>query len=408
MKILEFFRLSISNLGHRQFRVFFTMIGIFIGITAVVAIISLGQGLQVAINEQFNELGTDKVFVQPGSGGAFSVAGNSSKLTEDDLRVIERTLGVQDIVGMGWKTSKVTRKDQDVFVLVMGYDLVKSSDLWNDMQKNNIEEGRLLEKDDTYGAFVGYNWGQEEKLFKRGANLGDKFIINGVDFKILGIQEDMGNSNDNNQVQISAEAYENVFGERIEDDYQWIVARVAEGVDPLIVADRIKKDLRRSRDVDEGDEDFQIQTAEEFLDSFNDILMIVNVVIVGIAAISLLIGGIGIMNTMYTAVVERTQEIGIMKAIGARNTDILSIFLIESGILGLVGGLVGVIIGLGISKAIEIFGALYIGTIYLRFWWSWELILGALAFTFILGMIAGFLPAYQASKQQAVDSLRYE
>jgi putative ABC transport system permease protein len=114
------------------------------------------------------------------------------------------------------------------------------------------------------------------------------------------------------------------------------------------------------------------------------------------------------MNTMFTAVVERTQEIGIMKAIGARNSDVLSIFLIESGLLGLIGGIVGVLIGLGISYAVEVLGAAWIGTPYLKMWWSWGLIISALAFSFIVGALAGLFPAWKASMQKPVDSLRYE
>ncbi|MBR9703626.1 ABC transporter permease [Candidatus Woesearchaeota archaeon] len=114
------------------------------------------------------------------------------------------------------------------------------------------------------------------------------------------------------------------------------------------------------------------------------------------------------MNTMYTAVVERTQEIGIMKAIGARNSNIMLIFLIESGLLGLVGGIIGVAFGLGISYTTELLGAIWIGSPYLKAWWSWGLIFSALAFSFVTGTASGLAPAWQASKKKPVESLRYE
>jgi putative ABC transport system permease protein len=405
MKLWEFFKIAITNLGHRKFRAYLTMIGIFIGITAVVAIISLGQGLQVAIQEQFEEMGTDKIYIQPGTsalGGSTAVI-----MDESDLRVIERTSGVIDVTGMAYKNARIQVKDEEVFGLVIGIDYEKS-DLWNQLQAQNIEQGRLIQKGETTKAFAGFDFMQDKRIVDRALQLGSKVTVNGQSFDIVGFQEDFGNSGDNQQLQITAEAYERIFGERVEDEYAMIVAKIDTADDPNAIADRVEKALRSHRDVDEGDEDFTLQTAEEFLDSFNDVLGIVNVVIVGIAAISLVIGGIGIMNTMYTAVVERTQEIGIMKAIGARNGDILSIFLIESGLLGFVGGLVGVVIGLAISKLVEVGGEIAFGSPYLKAWWSWELIAAALAFSFLVGAFSGLAPAYQASKQQPVESLRYE
>ena len=130
--------------------------------------------------------------------------------------------------------------------------------------------------------------------------------------------------------------------------------------------------------------------------------------IVGIAGISLVVGGVGIMNAMFTAVLERTREIGVMKAIGARNDQILKLFLIESGMIGLIGGAIGIIIGIGLSKIVEFIGRNFLGTILLRAYFPWYLILGALAFAFIIGTISGLLPARSAARSSPVDALRYE
>jgi len=130
-------------------------------------------------------------------------------------------------------------------------------------------------------------------------------------------------------------------------------------------------------------------------------------VLIGIATISLLVGGIGIMNTMYTAVLERTREIGIMKAVGAKNQDIMLIFLLESGTLGLIGGTIGVVLGIGLAKGVEIM-AEYGGFGLLKASMSPSLILGALAFSFVVGSISGLLPARRASQLQPVEALRYE
>mgnify|MGYP000268169986 CR=1 FL=1 len=140
----------------------------------------------------------------------------------------------------------------------------------------------------------------------------------------------------------------------------------------------------------------------------SNIFNIVQAVLVGIASISLLVGGIGIMNTMYTAVLERTKEIGTMKAIGARNSHILLLFLIESGLLGLVGGIIGVMIGVGLAKGAEYGAGIVLGNDLLRASLNPVIIFGALAFSFLIGSLSGIAPAYQASKLKPVDALRWE
>jgi putative ABC transport system permease protein len=189
------------------------------------------------------------------------------------------------------------------------------------------------------------------------------------------------------------------------DNYAIITVKVDKGADPDAIAEKIKKRLRSYRDVKEGEEDFTVQTYQNLISSFKTVLNIVTVVLSGIAAISLIVGGIGIMTTMYTSVIERTRQIGIMKAIGARNENILMIFMFESGFLGLVGGIIGVVIGIIASLLAEVLVKGYINefTVYL----GWDLVFGALAFSFIVGCISGFLPANQAAHMKPVDALRY-
>jgi len=405
--IKDYFKLALENFKHRKMRSWLTMIGIFIGITAVVAIISLGQGLQVAINDQFAKLGNDKLMITPGSN-AFS--GTSSVvLNTHDKKIIDSTQGVDSSLGLHYQNSKVEFKDQDAYVLTQGVAVNDNPDLANEMYGSyGVAEGRLLNKGDEFKAVLGNDYTKKDKIFKERVNLGDKIIINGHKISIVGFFNSFGNSGDDSTVYTTKKAYEQIFNIDVDEDYKMIFVKTSKGENPNLVAERVKRNLRNSRGLDEGDEDFTIQSTEELMNSFGNILMIVNIVIIGLAAISLLVGGIGIMNTMYTAVVERTKEIGIMKAIGAKNRDVLFIFLLESGLLGFVGGLVGVIIGLGISKAVELMGTYVIGTPYLMAWWSWGLIGGALLFSFLVGALSGLAPAYQASKQIPVDSLRYE
>jgi len=174
------------------------------------------------------------------------------------------------------------------------------------------------------------------------------------------------------------------------------------------VAETIERKLRRSRGEKEDQETFTVQTSEQLAQTFQSIFAVIQAVFVGIAAISLVVGGIGFMNTMYTAVLERTKESVTMKAVGAKNSDILYIFLFESGLLGLVGGSIGILLGVGIAKAVEYIATVQLGTVFLQAAFGYELILGALLFSFVVGSASGVLPAIQAAKLKPADALRYE
>ena len=191
-------------------------------------------------------------------------------------------------------------------------------------------------------------------------------------------------------------------------NYGFIIAQVQSGEEPTIVAEEMKKELRKKHDLDAGEEDFSIETPENLMATFSTILDIVQIVLIGITAISLLVGGIGIMNTMYTSVLQRTKEIGLMKAVGARNSQILFLFLIESGLYGLVGGLLGVVAGVSLAKIAEKVLQQFLGPAFMAIEINWFLVLGALLFSFLIGILSGIAPARRASKLNPVDSLRYE
>jgi putative ABC transport system permease protein len=172
------------------------------------------------------------------------------------------------------------------------------------------------------------------------------------------------------------------------------------------IAKEIERRLRKDRNQKEGEEDFSVQTPSQALETINTILNIINLIVSGIAAISLLVGGIGIANTMFTSVLERTREIGTMKAVGAKNRDVLFIFLIESGMLGLIGGIVGAILGLALAFLVSSSANSYFGEQIIVVSLSWPLLLGAIAFSFLVGIAAGTLPALQASRLKPTEALR--
>jgi len=325
---------------------------------------------------------------------------------KDDASVVARVPGVEEATYYVLKTARIEWGKNDIdYQGVMTYPLDKTQKLALETLTYKIMSGRNLKQGDKYKVVIGYDYANSQSYDKK-LRVGDKILVNGAEFQVVGINQKTGSPSDDRVVIMSGYAFDQLFNTG--DEVTEIVARVNTGVNPADVVPKIEDDLRRHRDVKKGEEDFEVTTFESLIQTFLTIFNIVGVVLVGIAAISLVVGGIGIMNTMYTAVLERTRDIGIMKAIGARNEDILVLFLIESGFLGLIGGAIGVILGLAFAKAVQFVGTQYLGTELLQAAVPWWLVVGALSFAFILGSVSGILPAKQASSMSPVDALRTE
>ncbi|MFH0752662.1 MAG: ABC transporter permease [archaeon] len=380
------------------------MIGIFIGIATVVALISVGQGFEAAINEQFEMMGSDKVMVMPGGFGPMG-AFPGNPLMDSDLEVVRDTDGVEDGVGMFYRTGRVTFKDETRTMLVIGLPTGDSAEILSDMQGFEAKEGRDLRDGDNYKVVVGWSYWNGE-IFEKSVGIRDNLVIEDKKFEVVGLMKKIGNPQDDSQIYVPVDTARELFdgGEELDS----IFVQVKPGYEPEEVAEDIEEELRDHRGEDEDEESFTVQTFAQLMEQIGLILAILRVVLVGIAGISLVVGGIGIMNTMYTAVIERTREIGIMKAIGARNSDVMLLFLLESGAYGLVGGIIGVIVGLGLSFSIQQIAGMFIGTGLFKAHISLWLVVGALLFSFVVGTVSGVLPARQASSLKPVDALRYE
>ena len=402
--IQEYFRIALNNLRRRGVRSWLTMLGIFISIAVLVLLVSLSLGLQNAVEEQFRLLGTDKFFIQargqlagPGSGGA-------TQLTTIDVDVVKKVPGVKDISYFVVSSSLVEFVDQKRYVYSIGIPF-DDSKVMTEQSAYVATQGRLIEKGDEGKIMIGSQYAETD-FFRRRVSVGDRLTVNGREFKVKGILKATGSPVDDRNIYMSLEDFKSIFnsGNRVDQ----ILVQVAPGENLDEVADRVEHRLKNSRGVTDKTLDFNILTPEELLSSFGSILSIVTGFLLSVAAISLLVGGIGITNTMYTSVLERTREIGVMKAIGARNRDILILFVIEAGLLGLVGGIVGIGIGYGLAKIIEYIAVKQLNTTLLQAASPWWLSVGALVFATSVGAIAGAIPALRASKLKAVDALRYE
>ncbi len=403
--LYEYFKLVVNNLRRRLLRTSLTMIGIFIGIAAVVALVSISQGLKVAIDDQFQKLGSDKIMISYKGSVGPGISASSGSLSMDDYDFLKRMKEFKSIIYMYFSSASVEYKDQKVFQIVIAYPTDEKQELFDEFLYPEIAEGRKIRRGDKYKIVVGINY-FKDNVFKTNIRMHDTLKINNQDFEVVGYYERIGNPQDDRQIYMPEETFKELFGKK--DELDFLVGEVASGYDPSAVADKAERLLRDHRDLKEGNEDFSIQTFQDMMQSYLVILDIIQVVLVGIACISLFVGGVGIMNTMYTAVTERTSEIGIMKAIGARNEDILTLFLIESGLLGMTGGLIGILVGWIMAKIIEYIAAAYLLTTMLTAYFPWYLLAGSLLFAFIVGAFAGTFPAIQASKLRPVEALRYE
>lgn len=400
----NFFLLALNNLKRRKLRSWLTMIGIFIGIAAVVALISLGQGLQDYVTGEFEKMGTDKIMIMPSVfAPPGSITTESLMLTNKDLEFIKNINGVEETSGYVSKYGQIGFKDEVKIIFVGGME-IDDIKFWQEMNFFNIEDGRNFKKGEKFKAVVGYNHVYGD-IWEKPLSVGGTIKIEGQEFKVVGVMEKIGNPEDDKSIFIPKETFRELFN--VPEEESIIMVKTAKGYNPEDVAETIERKLRKFRGEKEGEETFSVQTSEQLLQSFSNILNVIQAVLVGIAAISLLVGGIGIMNTMYTAVLERTKEIGTMKAIGAKNSDIMTLFLIESGLLGLVGGVIGILIGVGIGKGVEYIATAALGTPLLQASFPGVLIFGALGFSFVIGSLSGLFPAIQASRLKPADALRY-
>jgi len=405
----DYLKLAFNNLRKRRLRSWLTMIGIFIGVAAVVSLISLGQGMEKAITEQFFQLGADKIQVVV-KGPTTGPPGSNSDiiLDENDLRVIQNARGVEVAAGRLIEPIRVSFNDEERFLFLATIPEEREereliAEISN-VRDRDFVYGRGLDPDDTFRVVMSEDYYDDPKFNGKALRVGDKVTINGRVVDIVGFFEKTGNPFVDLSFVMNEETARDLLD--IPEKFGVIAVKVSTPEDIPLIARTIEKDLRNHRDLDEGEEDFEVNTAEDVLGTLTTVLGIVTSVLIGIAGISLLVGGIGITNTMYTAVIERTREIGIMKAIGATRKDILSVFMIESGLLGLVGGIIGVVIGIVLSKLVEYAAIVALGTSLIQASFPWYLILGSLAFSFIIGAVAGTFPAIQASKMQPVEALR--
>jgi len=401
----DYFTLSFKNLKHRGLRSWLTLLGILIGITAVVALISLGNGLKLAVASQFGVSSTEVMTVQAGGISGYGPPGSNvvTPLDVEDVEAIKKLGSVKRAVRRNVPSGKLEFNDKVVFGYATNLPNGEDRDfIYEQIEKGPIA-GRFLKDSDVGKVFLGYNFYIDNVGLDKPITPGKTVLLNDKQFEVVGILEKKGSFIFDNIVFMNEKEAEDLFG--YGDNVDMIIVQVKDKNEIDKTKEDIEKLMRKRRNVKVGEEDFDVSTPEAEMALVNSILAGVQVFIVLVASISILIGALGIVNTMTTSVLERKKEIGIMKAIGAKNNQIFLQFFIESGLLGLVGGIIGATFGillgvLGTNAMNSFLGAELKPSI------DYMLIFFALLGSFIVGAVAGISPAMRAAKQNPVEALK--
>jgi len=401
MSAWEIIKIGLKSLAHNKKRTVLTVIGTVIGISAIVLMTAVGQGFQASVNHLFSQFGADTITVIPGGGNMYAALAASTFFTDDDVKAVKRVAGVKYVAGIATADLPVTYAGETKTLPVSGYPLDAITKLYGDLTETYIEAGRVPRKNETFVVMLGNTIAH--KIFSKDVTVGRTILINGQRFRVIAVFKKFGDEADDASISIPLEAFKELTGEE-KVHYALMMVKTADTQRVKDVAERIKRVLKAHR----GKEDFQVLTLEDAAKTIDQILGVITVIVMGIAAIALVVGAVGIMNTMYMSVTERTREIGVMKAVGATRGQIMSIFLAEAGLLGLIGGVIGegvaAALALLVQWGVRAFGGIHYYSVYL----SPQLLIGAAAFSLILGIIAGILPAKRAADLDPVEALRYE
>jgi len=399
VNLLENLLLALEGLWANKLRSMLTMLGIIIGVAAVIVVIALGAGGQAVILGELEGLGSNLIWVFPRQDSGHGSWDRLVTMDNGDIQAIEAQAryvkAVSPQISMQ-STAKTVKDTKDISATGVGKD-------YREIRNVNIESGRFFSeydfKEGNRVAVIGTD--VAKSLFDSDRVVGEVFYLNGQQFTVVGVIEErkqgmgiVANDIGNDSVLIPYTAMQRMTG-----DYGfYLLFATAESSEvTLDAAKEIENILARRH----GPNRFEVLSLEQTIDVVEEITSILTAVIAGIAGIALLVGGIGIMNIMLVSVTERTKEIGIRQAIGAKRRDLLYQFLIEALVLSLIGGLLGILVGAGLVKLLTIL-------LELPSLISVSSILLALSFSFVVGMIFGVYPASKASKLDPIEALRYE
>jgi putative ABC transport system permease protein len=402
MNFIEIFKVALEAILSNKVRSGLTMLGVIIGVLAVILLVSIGEGAQVYITKELTGMGTNLLIITPGktstSGGFHPPsAGTVRKLTYDDSQALKRRAWLlSDAVPLVFGTGRIKYQNMGRDTMIIG-----TAPEFQSIRNLFVDSGNFVTQGDvdSKAKIVVLGTKVKGELFGQENALGKAVTLSDARYRVVGVMQKRGTSlgmDLDDIVFIPVTSGQELFDT---DGLFEIIASTprAEDVDRAI--SQIKEVLIKRH---AHKEDFTIQTQGAMLQTMNTILNVLTAVLGGIAGISLLVGGIGIMNIMLVSVRERTREIGIRKAIGARNSDIMAQFMIEAVTLSGVGGIIGIVLGVGIALLIPMFVTVLPTSVSL-----WSIVM-AFTFSMAVGVFFGVYPARKASLQDPISALRYE
>lgn len=403
MRLSDVIHYTLRHMKRRQLRSWLTILGIIIGMATIVVLVSVGEGVKKDINEQLELFGADKLIVVPMSIESIEALGpmsSTGKLFEQDIEYLKRIHGIDEISEVAYGRVGLRFKDKEISAMVMA----GNSDIFDIFSNQiEIESGRYIQKSETKVVFLMHDAANE--LFgKDKVRVNNYLYINEEKYRVVGIAKELGSSMssiDDSALYVPYSNKDELFGETLaEDEISLIIIDLAEDADPNEVAGQIEEQIASAHRISVDDKDFSVVTQETLQNTVNQITDLLTGSLFLIGLISAIVGGIGIANTMFMSVVERTKEIGVLKSIGATSHQILLLFLTEAGLVGGIGGLIGLGIGMIAMTIIPYFGVVpYLAP---------EVAVGVVFFAIIVGMVSGFIPARNASKIHAIEALKYD
>jgi len=395
------FKVGIKSLLASKLRSILAMLGIIIGVGAVIAMLAIGSGAQKQVMDRFNAMGTNLLIVQPGQRGSHGVtSGLQQNLTLEDAQAIAREVpGVAMLAPIVQGSAQIKYANRNARTTVVG-----TATTYLRVRDIQLDRGRPFTEGEidrmARVAIIGPT--AATNIFGASDALGETIKANGINFQVIGVTKPKGEgwmSPDDRITVPYTVAMQLLFGVT---NLRQIEVQAADGADLAAVQEGITRLLRREhRIAQEADADFQVTNMADIRESANEVTGIFKYLLGGIAAISLLVGGIGIMNIMLVTVTERTREIGIRKAIGARDAHILLQFLIESVIMSGLGGMIGLGVGSGAALLIAKYSPLSTVLDLTSALMSMGVAAG-------VGIFFGFYPAWRASRLDPIQALRYE
>lgn len=385
---------AFKDFSRSKVRTALTSLGILIGVFSVVMLISLGLGLKNYITRQFEDLGTNLIIILPGSGfsqGFGAGLAGGANFDERDVNSLKKIRELQYVVPVFMKATSVSAGKEEEFGYVMGV----SEDFFG-LYNLESEAGEFFTKSDVQGRARKVVLGNSmaTKLFGEIENaVGRDVRIQSQKYKVIGVSEKVGDNEMDNSVLMS---YRTTFGSlNPAKTFFAIYVGVADEDKVTDAKELVEKELLRRYEED----DFDVSEQEELLDTINQIIGVVNAVLIAIGSISLVVGGVGIMNIMYANVTERTKEIGIKRAIGATKKDIMLQFLTESVLLSLLGGVVGLVLAAIVVLVVQPYFPLGLDFVAVAL---------ALGVSSAIGIFFGVFPARRAANLTPIDAIRYE